>query len=60
MNKKLLYWSIEINLILWLGVLGLSNFENEAAMLRTMAIIGTLFSAILQHWAYYKIRNKLD
>lgn len=57
LNKKILYWSIELNLILWLVFMVFAFSEKYAGSLKVLIITGVLFSAILQHWAYYKYMN---
>ncbi len=50
---------IEINLILWLIMVGvLMGDPSDTGDARTMALIGFGFAAVVQHWAYYRIRKK--
>jgi hypothetical protein len=55
MNKKIikLFWTIEINLLLWIGMTG--AIFSESSNNKTYAVIGLAVAAILQHWAYYDI-----
>lgn len=53
--SRLLYWTVEINLLLWLAVAGATLFGN-AGVARYVAIAGVTFSAVFQHWAYYNVR----
>jgi hypothetical protein len=59
-NKLLLYWSIEINVILWMLVLGYMVHQNISGTVRVIAFIGFIFSAVLQHWAYHKVKSELN
>ncbi len=55
----MLFLSIEINLILWLAVVGALFAEaSEASHARTIALVGCGVAAVIQHWAYYNIRKK--
>jgi hypothetical protein len=58
-NLRLLYWSIEINLILWMAVFGLMAAPkgDDIWLADKVAIVGFMFSALLQHWAYYNVRR---
>ena len=55
-----LFWVTEINLLLWLGLLGiilsdgLSN-PDEIKIAKGIIIVGFILAALLQHWAYHKI-----
>jgi hypothetical protein len=57
---KALYLSIEINFVLWLVVSGSVLFSNTMSTdaIKIIALVGLLFAAILQHWAYYGIRKE--
>jgi len=73
MKKKLrtLYLSIEINLILWLVVFGgywPNSLRPESTtevsqisgnIVKFGILIGFLFAAIVQHWAFYNVRKEL-
>jgi hypothetical protein len=54
---KALYLSIEINFVLWLVVSGSVLFSNTMSTdaIKIIALVGLLFAAILQHWAYYMV-----
>jgi hypothetical protein len=51
---KALFLAVEVNLILWLILCGMlvSGSEDDP---RNMAIIGLVFAAVFQHWAYYAV-----
>ena len=53
--NRLLYWTVEVNLLLWLAVAG-ATFLGNAGVARYVAIAGAVFSAVFQHWAYYNVR----
>ena len=57
MRKKLkgLFWTIEINLVIWLIVLGRIIETNIDSITRGFVIAGFSLAAILQHLAYYNI-----
>ena len=52
---KFLYWSIEINLIMWILMLGILFTSQEMELVKPVAIIGFVLSMLLQHWAYYRL-----
>ncbi|UCD27869.1 MAG: hypothetical protein JSV03_12295 [Planctomycetota bacterium] len=54
---KFLYWTIEINLILWLVMIGSVFADQDLKLIKPVAIIGFVLSALLQHWAYYHLRK---
>jgi hypothetical protein len=57
-SLKRLYWVIEINCLLWVGVL-VWVIRSEAAVFIKRATFGIfILSALLQHWAYYNIYKK--
>lgn len=68
MQRKLriLWWIIEINLVLWLIVVGqsmrdagpadgVSWWRGVAAVDRPTILVGFAFAAIAQHWGYYAV-----
>jgi hypothetical protein len=56
---RLMLFSIEINLILWLAVVGaLFADPSDAGLAGPTAIVGCGFAAVIQHWAYHNIRKK--
>ena len=56
---KMLFFSIEVNLILWMVVAGiLFGNPSDVTGAKTFAIIGFGLAAVVQHWAYYNIRKK--
>lgn len=59
---RFLYWSVEINLVLWFMSFGLivADVDTDEYKLsgKIIVIIGLIFSAIVQHWAYYNIRKE--
>lgn len=55
----MMFLAIEINLILWLMVVGqLVGSPSVAGQVKTAAMIGFVVAAVVQHWAYYNIRKK--
>ena len=51
---KRLFVTVEINLILWLIALGMVMAPDENAdALKALIVVGIVFAAIAQHWAYY-------
>lgn len=54
---KAMFFAIEINLILWMAVLGGALTSNpESPETRwILPTIGAGLAAILQHWAYYRL-----
>ena len=57
-HLRLLYWSIEINLILWIVLVGaLLAPAADVKFAGKVAIVGFALSALLQHWAYYHVRR---
>lgn len=55
--KSLLY-AIELNLILWFLVFGISLQYKTEKNLQIWITIGFLVSGLVQHWAYYKVKSK--
>ena len=55
----MMFFSIEVNLLLWLAVVG-TLFANplDVSQARTTTIIGCGIAAVIQHWAYYNIYKK--
>ncbi len=54
---KLLYWTIEINLILWIIMCSSVFLPSARDIVKPVAIGGFVLSALLQHWAYYHVRK---
>jgi len=54
-SKKILYWAIEINCILWLVLFGWVMGHGATTIIKRMIFGAFIFSALLQHWAYYHI-----
>jgi hypothetical protein len=51
---KALFLTVEINLILWLAAFGMVMASGkDVGALKTLIIVGVVFAAIVQHWAYY-------
>ena len=50
-----LYVVIEVNLVLWMVVTAMAYFGEEKT--KGWALIGFVFAALAQHWAYYAVRN---
>ena len=55
---RVVFFSIEINLILWLVVNGFTWMGEDLSVIKTWTTIGVIGSALLQHWAYYRIYKK--
>lgn len=59
----LMFFAVEVNLLLWLALLGMlltgrattENPPNSASDAGWMAGVGVAFAAIVQHWAYYAL-----
>jgi hypothetical protein len=56
---RFLYLAVEVNVILWFVAAGmvLSDGASRSAT-ATIVWIGTGFSVIVQHWAYYAVYKK--
>jgi len=56
----MLFFAIEVNLVMWLAVLGiLVSKPPDVGAAKVTALIGCALAAIVQHWAYYTIRKKV-
>ena len=58
MENKLrgLFWTIEINLVLWIVVLASIILSKGAEpSLKYITGVGVILAALLQHWAYYDL-----
>ena len=65
---RLLFLTIEINLILWLVLFGQtaptkitsepSFWRGEVSVSRSLILAGFAFSLIAHHWAYYAVYRK--
>ena len=70
MKKTLrrMFLAIEVNLILWLAMLSYTShdsseasdswFKGTAMVPFSVIILGFLFAAVIQHWAYYAVYKK--
>jgi hypothetical protein len=63
-SLRRIYWSIEINLVLWLVVMGnglakrsTDYWPDVLEVDSTVVLVGLGLSAVLQHWAYYGLRR---
>ena len=55
----MMFFSIELNLILWLAVVGILLADPpDVGAAKTTTIIGCVLAAVVQHWAFYNIRKK--
>lgn len=56
---KMLFFAIELNLVMWVVVLGIlfSKVPHVDAA-KMIAFIGFCLAALIQHWAYYNIWKK--
>lgn len=54
---KAMFFAIEINLILWLALLGatISPLAESPHTRWILPVIGAGLTAVLQHWAYYRL-----
>ena len=50
-----LFLVVEINFLMWIGVAFGVWKSNADDLIKYMAIAGAIFSALLQHWAYYNL-----
>ncbi len=57
-SLKLLFFAIEVNLLLWLAAAGTAWSEPVGRAAVMPIIVGTAFAAIVQHWAYYAVYRK--
>lgn len=50
---------VEINLILWLAIFGMAfdSYESMRSVTK-LALVGLVFAAVAQHWAYYAVYKK--
>ncbi len=56
---KLMFYSIEINLLLWLAVCGsLWSGMPQSKSIAYLATIGCAVAAVVQHWAYHRNYKK--
>jgi hypothetical protein len=60
-----LYFSIELNLLMWLIVLGQGvsqdwRWSGTITVSFPILITGLILSAVLQHWAYYALRRQVS
>ncbi|MEJ2745622.1 MAG: hypothetical protein P8123_08080 [bacterium] len=53
-----LYWVIEINCLLWVGVLVLVIRSEAGDFIKRAVFVLFVLSALLQHWAYYNVYKK--
>ena len=54
-----LFWTIELNLLMWLGVTS-SIWQSQAKDgVEYIAAAGFIFAALFQHWAYYNIYKRV-
>lgn len=60
-------WAIEINLVFWLMLLGNALSSSGDRQLISglvqvdgrIVVIGAAVAAILQHWAYYRLKRQI-
>lgn len=52
---KSLFWVIEINLILWLALLGVVAAGKEWSLAAWLSVAGVVWAALMQHWGYHHI-----
>ncbi len=53
-----MFWAIEINLIFWLLTLGSVISDQMNRSTTGVVVVGFLFAAGFQHWAYYNLKQK--
>lgn len=63
-NKlRAVYWTIWVNMFLWMAAFGFvmqQRSPEQAEYAKYMVGGGFLFSALLQHWAYYNLRKSVE
>ena len=52
------FYAIEVNLLLWIAVVVSVWRSSAGPFTRQVATAGFVVSAILQHWAYYRLYKK--
>lgn len=56
---KLLFWTIEINLILWVVALGaVFSADEHGPTAKSVVAVGLVFAMLAQHWAYYAVYKR--
>ena len=56
---KLMFYSIEVNLLLWLAVCGMLWSDSSSnKSLTYVATFGCAVATLVQHWAYHRIYKK--
>lgn len=65
-----LFVVIEVNLLLWIAVFGsatyhaskpaLSWWREDVMISGRLVVLGMLFAAVAQHWAYYAMKRELE
>lgn len=55
---KIMYWAIEVNLLLWIAALVCIVGDNVMGYIRTSVVIGVIGAAILQFWAHYDLTRE--
>ena len=55
---KKMFVAIEVNLLLWLAVFGATLGNDAQPGAKPLVIVGLVFSAVVQHWAYYACYKK--
>jgi hypothetical protein len=61
MNKKLkrMFWTIEINAVLWFLMFGFIGRTNVEFKIKAFAFVGLVVAAVLQHLAYCDVYKKI-
>ncbi len=72
-NLRTMFLCVEINLLMWIMLCGMawsaardratSWVGGDAVVSGKLLLVGLVFAAIIQHWAYYSVRkaaNNLD
>lgn len=52
------FWATGINLIFWLATIGSVMTEPTTRSTQGVVVVGFLFAAGFQHWAYYNLKRK--
>ena len=55
---KIMYWAIEVNLLLWVAALVCIVGDNVLGYIRNAVLLGVISSAILQLWAYHSLSRE--
>jgi hypothetical protein len=59
-HLRLLFFSIEVNLVLWITVAGAvwHSSAETIIIMKYATTVGFVVAALLQHWAYYNLYKR--